>query len=291
MLNDHTLSVSGRETIRVSESRHDHIVKGLVLEVDGGKQERIGGAVAQDHETRKDVVQRNLDQRVGESRTTRIGGRDDLEIQGTAEERYAGDLTTRVGGNLTLIVGKHDKQRALTLRAEGTATFSGEDTVEVRSAKGVAIVCGKSSIRIGDDGIELSGPFIRIAGDKSDLEIGEKGLRMKSEKVSAELTERLFVKTDKAIFSMKDEIKLDGEKILLSSPDKSDEKPPPPKPPPTEFALVDEKGKALANQRFIIELLDGSQRTGITDAEGKTTLELPSGGTIRFPDLSEVSRV
>ncbi len=114
---------------------------------------------------------------------------------------------------------------------------------------------------------------------------------MKSEKVSAELTERLFVKTDKAIFSMKDEIKLDGEKILLSSPDKSDEKPPPPKPPPTEFALVDEKGKALANQRFIIELLDGSQRTGITDAEGKTTLELLSGGTIRFPDLSEVSRV
>jgi hypothetical protein len=38
----------------------------------------------------------------------------------------------------------------------------------------------------------------------------------------------------------------------------------------------------------VIELDDGSQRTGVTDNDGKAKLDLPSGGIIRFPELSDV---
>jgi type VI secretion system secreted protein VgrG len=87
---------------------------------------------------------------------------------------------------------------------------------------------------------------------------------------------------------MKSEVKIDGQKILINSPELAKDEPPPPPPEPTEIELLDRQGRPLAGQRFVIELRDGTQRIGVTDERGMSTLDLPEDGTLRFPELADV---
>ncbi len=58
--------------------------------------------------------------------------------------------------------------------------------------------------------------------------------------------------------------------------------------PPTAFVLVDQDGHALAFERYVITLSDGTQRAGMLDRDGKLSLELRQSGSIAFPDLGPV---
>jgi hypothetical protein len=58
-------------------------------------------------------------------------------------------------------------------------------------------------------------------------------------------------------------------------------------PPPTKIAMKDSSGKPLAYQRFLIKLEDGSEFSGILDAEGKTEMIVEGSGAITFPDLGK----
>ena len=64
----------------------------------------------------------------------------------------------------------------------------------------------------------------------------------------------------------------------------------PPEEPGEKTAIVlkDQDGTALAHQRYLIVLNDGSEHSGMTDKDGKVELELPSDGKIYFPELSDV---
>jgi hypothetical protein len=48
---------------------------------------------------------------------------------------------------------------------------------------------------------------------------------------------------------------------------------------------VDQKGKPLAHQRYLLVLDDGSEQSGILDADGKAEVEVGASGKIVFPDL------
>ena len=279
---DHTLLVHTDETVHVMANRHDTVEKNAAYEVGGDTSVRHVGS-------RVDVVEKNLDQRVSGMRTTRVEGRDELDARSPAEHRYADDFTTRVTGNQTLVVGKHEAPRAMTIRVEGTGTFSTEDTLELASNKGITLRCGKTSIRIGADGIELQGAMVRTTGDKGGIEAGKDGVNIVTDTVTANITDKVVVQTAGSSLAIGTEFRVDSAKILLNSPDKATEAPPPEKKPPTEIELKDDAGAPLAGQRFIIELNDGSQRTGVTDKDGKAKLDLPSGGKIRFPELRDVA--
>jgi type VI secretion system secreted protein VgrG len=257
--------------------------------VKGKREDRVlGDASSEIVGNRIDVVSGTEDRRVRGQRTLRLESGDMVDVGGAAEHHYARDLTTRVTGNHTIIVGKHDARRSLTLRIEGTGTISTEDGLVIEAKGGLTMKCGTTSIRVGADGIELHGTMVRAAGDAGGLEVGKDGLKLKSEGVLAHFGEKLLVKSEKASLAMGSEVKIDGEKILLNSPENATDKPPTEPPPPTEIDLVDHDGKPLAGQRFVVLLDDGSQRTGVTDKDGKAKLDLPCGGNIRFPALSEV---
>lgn len=84
--------------------------------------------------------------------------------------------------------------------------------------------------------------------------------------------------------------KVDAVKILLNAPDRASEEAPPERRPTTGIELVDDGGRPLVGQRFVIELSDGSERIGVTDAQGCAELDLkPGGATVRFPDLADVA--
>ncbi|HEX7832946.1 MAG TPA: carboxypeptidase-like regulatory domain-containing protein [Thermoanaerobaculia bacterium] len=56
-----------------------------------------------------------------------------------------------------------------------------------------------------------------------------------------------------------------------------------------EVELVDDSGKPVANEAYLIELPDGSQRTGRTDGAGRIRITGIDPGTakISFPDLDK----
>src|SRR5262249_14694299 len=147
---------------------------------------------------------------------------------------------------------------------------------------------GKSSIRITEDKIELNAPAITAKGAGGGLSADDAGLKLSSsEDAQFVVKKTLVLKTEEASLSMKEEIKADAKKILLNSPDKATDEPPPEGPPPTNIELVDDEGKPLAYQRFLVLLDDGSEVSAMTDKDGKAELELKTGGKIVFPDLSD----
>jgi hypothetical protein len=50
---------------------------------------------------------------------------------------------------------------------------------------------------------------------------------------------------------------------------------------------VDEAGKPLAGQRFILIMGDGTERSAVLDEDGKAELELTDSGEIVFPDVDK----
>jgi hypothetical protein len=101
-----------------------------------------------------------------------------------------------------------------------------------------------------------------------------------------EMGTKMLLKTEGASLSMEKEVKVDGSKILLNSPEQATDKPPKNPEPPTTIALTDEDdGSALPGQRYLVRLDDGTEISGATDEDGKAELELPSGGKVFFPEL------
>jgi hypothetical protein len=94
------------------------------------------------------------------------------------------------------------------------------------------------------------------------------------------------MKTPGASLSMEKQVKVDGDKILLNSPDHATDPPPKQPDPPTTLALVDQDGKGLPYQRFVVTQDDGTQVAGKTDKDGKAEPDLASGGKVLFPDVT-----
>ena len=289
---NHTLLVRGSERQRVLGSRMDIVEEGVVSRVAHNVEEHIGG----DHNSqvegnRIDVVTGNSDERVSGTLVTRVEGKERRDVKHNADLEYAEDLTTRVRGCMTTLVGKADAKRSWVTHAEGTAKLSALESTEVSSEGELLLRVGKSSIRITADKIEIQSPAVTVKGEGGGLSAADEGLKLTSKKDAEVLIEKkLLIKTsDGASLSMEKEVKVDGEKILLNSPEQAKDPPPKDPEPPTKVELCDDDGKPLAYQRFLVVMDDGSEVSGMTDKDGKAELDLKSGGKVTFPDLSEVN--
>jgi type VI secretion system secreted protein VgrG len=285
---DRSASIQSDDHVLVGGSRHQRVAKDDVAEVHGDRREEVRGTAAIHHRSRREVVGEALDLRISGARTTLVEGSDRLEVRGAADTRHLGDLTTRVEGNHVVVVGTSGGKRSLSLHVEGAATLSTSDGITLDAAAGITLRCGDTSIRIGPGGIELTGEIVRATGEKGGLELGKNGVKLTSDGVYLHMGDKLLAKTDDASLAMGSEVKIDGTQILLNSPEKAKDEAPPEPEPPTEIELVDHDGHALPNQPFVIVLDDGTEQSGVTDAEGKAKLELPRNGTIHFERLVEV---
>ncbi|MEO7329268.1 MAG: phage baseplate assembly protein V, partial [Minicystis sp.] len=276
--NNHSLRVRNDELIQIIGNRLDAIDKNLEERVKGNHTSRVDG-------NRLDVVSGDSDARVTGTLMTRVEGRERREIQGLADLIYADDVTVRVLGCSTTIVGKNDKKRSWTTHAEGTATLAGIDRLELTSDAEIVLKVGESSIRMTKDRIELTASAIATKGEGGNLNVDKKGLSMKSSDTQMTMGDKLLMKTESASLSMGKEVKVDGTKILLNSPDKATDEQPKPPDPPTKIELKDQDKSPVPYQRFIAKLDDGSEVGGRTDKDGKAELEIPMGGTLVFPDI------
>ncbi|MFO0548520.1 MAG: type VI secretion system tip protein TssI/VgrG [Polyangiaceae bacterium] len=277
---NHSLVVRADESLRVLGNRMEEVGKDLTQHVRSDWHRQIEG-----HQV--DVVAGNRDERVAGMAVTRVEGREQRHIQGESQHTFATDYTTRVEGSMTTVVGKSDRKRAWTTHAEGTASLSGLDRLELSSDKELVLRVGKSAIRITAEQIEILAAAISSKGAGGSISVGDEGMTLQSkDKAKLSLDKRLLIKTESASISMEKEVKVDGSKILLNSPDSAtDPKPKDPEPPTTILLKDEETGAPLAEQRYLVRLKDGTELSGRTDKDGKAELELAADGKVVFSDL------
>ncbi len=277
---NHTLLVKNDELLRILGKRVDRVEKDLDEHVGGDHRSRVDG-------NRIDVVAGSADRRVSGMLVTRVEGRERRDVARHADLVYAEDLTTRVLGCMTTIVGKSPKKRAWVTHAEGTAELSGLDRVKLVSESEVVLTVGKSSLRITPDRIEIDAPAVVVKGKGGSMGVGDEGLSFKAKDgAQAEMGKKLLLKTPGASLAMDKEVKVDGAKILLNSPDQAKDAPPKDPDPPTKVELVDQDGKPVPYQRFVVKQDDGTEVGGKTDKDGKAEPDLKSGGKVVFPDVT-----
>jgi type VI secretion system secreted protein VgrG len=283
-----SLTVGSDDHVKLGGSRHDRVDQDSVEAVGRNKTLEVAGDLrAQIAGARVEAIARSSDTRVEESLSLRVGGSERIDVKGGAEQRYASDLTLRVEGCHTVIVGKHDRKQSLTTRAEGSISLSCSDGLELSSESGITLRCGTTSLRIGADGIELVGAAVRATGDGAGVAVSSDGIKLRAKKRTELVSDEVVIKTKDASLSLASEVKIDGQRILLNSPDDAKEEPPPPPTPPTQIELKDQKGQPLRRQPFVVERGDGQLQSGVTDDEGKCELVLEKGGTIRFPGAQD----
>lgn len=290
--NNHTLRVDADETIRINGNRDDRIKGNFTFHIDGKRIEQtLGDAEFSIEKNRIDTVSGNSDERVSGMLTKRVEGKEQFYVKGNATHEYADDLTLRVKGNETVLVGRHEAERSYQLHVEGVARIHGTKALELSTDKELIFRCGKSMIRIGGDKVEIDAPAIAVKGDVATMSLSEAGLSMSSKTARADIKDgTVAMSTDGgATFAMGKEVKIDAKQILLNSPDRPAEDPPPADPgPPTKIKLTDQDGHPLPHQRYLILLEDGTEHSGLTDKDGQVELDLPEDGKIFFPELSEV---
>ncbi|MFO0588082.1 MAG: type VI secretion system tip protein TssI/VgrG [Polyangiaceae bacterium] len=287
---DHTLSVQRNERIEVAGSRTDRVHGGLRAEVAGGVEQAITG----DHRSdvtgsRIDAVSGDRDDRIQGTFDTRVGGGERREVVGPAEHAHGDDLTLRVKGSLTTVIGKNDAPRSLAVHTEGSAKIASTAATEIVSDQEILLRVGKSTVRITESGVEISGPSVSVLGEGAWVGAAKEGLTLRTkENATLVVGKKIVVKTDGASLAMEKEVKIDGSKILLNSPEQAEDEEPKEPDPPTIVELCDQDGSPLARRRFVIAMEDGTEVSGVTDADGRAEIPLKSSGKITFPDLGEV---
>ncbi len=291
VLRDHTLAVERDESIRIGGSRKDEVVGNAQLHVRGSLEEDVVGS----HATtvtgnRMSATRGDEDVRVSGSLSTRVDGRERHDVAQNADLVYGDDLTIKVRGNETTLVGRHDAERSYLVHTFGVSKLSSTGAMEIASDKEIILRCGASTLRITAGGIELDASSLTIKGGTSKVSVTNDGLKLKSEKARAELVgDTVLLKTEQgASIAMGKEVKVDGAQILLNSPEKAKDDPPPEPPPKSKIELVDQDGQPLAHQRYLLVLHDGSEQSGILDADGKVEIDVDAAGKIYFPDLDKV---
>ena len=287
---NHTLLVRGDERLRVLGSRMDIVEEDVIVRVARNVEEHVGGdRTTQVEGNRIDVVTGNSDERVSGMLVTRVEGKERRSVQKNADLEYAEDVTVRVRGCMTTLVGKHDAKRSWATHAEGNAKLSSMVSTEISSEGELLLRVGKSSIRITSEKIEIDSPAVTVKGKGGGLSADDDGLRLSSKGDAQVLVDKKLVLKSKAgaSLSMEKEVKIDGEQILLNSPEDAKDPPPKPPEPPTKVVFKDHEGRPLKHQRFLVVTGDGSEVSGMTDKDGKAEVDLKSGGKVTFPDLSK----
>ena len=285
---DHKLTVARDQTLAVTGAQTFTVGQGQVLKVGGEQIITVQGS-QQMTATGSGMLAYggDADFQIGRQLTTRVDGRERREVRGQANALYRDDCVTKVLGHHTTIVGEHDAQRAFNVHVEGSATSYSSGSMLMSSEKDIEIRVGESVIRITEEGIELAAPSLRINGDAFELRANET-LTMEAPDQVTMKSKKVLMESESAFLGLAKVAKLKGEFVKLNCEDDPvDELDPPEEPTLTTIELKDEDGKPIPNQRFVLVLPDGSEKTGTLDEEGKAELEVEESGDIIFPDVHD----
>jgi type VI secretion system secreted protein VgrG len=288
VLNDRTATVRNSDSLTVMHDRSITVLGDHREQTRGDHEEQVGGSRTVRVEGHHNVVvtgDRNV--QVTGSTFETVAGAERTEVTGASDLVVTGDRTLRTTGCLTHVVGAPDAARSFLSHVEGTSTLSSSKTLELTSTTEVVLRCGKSTIRLGTDTIDICSPTIHLFGDDSHLTLAGDEAKLYAKTNAITTADKIVLKSNGASLGLTSDAKLDGDSILLkSSSDASDSAPDATTPQPTTIELKDQDGNPLPGQRFIVIKDDGSQQSGVLDDQGKVSLVLDGSAKVLFPDVS-----
>jgi type VI secretion system secreted protein VgrG len=295
---DQTTRVGNHRTEQVSGHRFTVVTGNNLMSVGGNLTQSITGDEARAVEGSRswavqgnaaDVVHGRADVRVAEDLQTRIGGRERREVQGTTDVLLEDDLTLRVHGCSTTLVGQHDQRRSYVLHVEGVTELSGTGATEITSEKGLVLRCGKSSIHLTPERIEVTSPTIVLQGSGGSVALGDDQVKVKARsKILGLSDDKILFKASGASVRLDADARIDGSQVKLKSPDSASDAASDRHLEPTKIELVDDHGDPIPHQRYLVVLGNGEERSGLLDEHGKAEIELDESAQITFPGLSSV---
>ncbi|MFO0619423.1 MAG: phage baseplate assembly protein V [Polyangiaceae bacterium] len=276
---NHATRVDGDRGLEVRGARRESVHGDASSSVGGDLHVSVQGLA-------RTELQGSASTHVQGDRESIIQGRERVRIVRSADVEVNEDATLRSTGCTTVVVGAHDAPRSFVLHTEGVVSIHGSHDVRIESTADVVLRAGRSSIRLSDDGIHLSGPVVRIDSEKACLVAG-KDIQVRSdEAIGLEAPKVILESSQGGSVGVSSEVKIDGAQVLLNSPAESLEAPAPVDPTtPTVLRLSNSEGEPMRGQRFRIVREDGSETGGVTDAEGCASLILEGGAHVMFPDV------
>jgi type VI secretion system secreted protein VgrG len=295
---DHTAEIERHESHSVRGSRTLSVDGAETRTVGQGLTESIGGAhvqrVKRDQTLavdgdRTDAVTGKVATTIGGDREVTVGGDARHTFGGRAELSLQDDAVVRTDGHLVAIVGQHDARRSATIHVEGRTDLYSTGVTEIVAEKGIVLRVGDSSIRMTDKSIEIGAETVIVRGKKV-YAVADETMRLKAKKEALlESEKKVFLQAEAGSVQLTRDARIDGDLVKLNcSPEPvEDEVPEEEELKKTTFSLVDDKGKPMAGQRFVLIMPDGSERSGVLDGDGQAVLELADSGDIVFPDVDK----
>ncbi len=269
-----THAVTGNETWTVEGNRSSSVQGDATSRIEGNDISVVNG---------------QANRRIAQDLTTHIQGHERREVDGASETRFGDEVTVRAVGSTVTVVGKHGAARSYTLRVEGTTDLSSSSTTEISSEKEVVLRCGKSTLRLAPDHIELCAPAIFLQAEGSTAVLAKDEVRLHAKaKALVFSDDKVLLKSSGATVSLTADAKIDGAAVKLKSPDSESDSGSQAAVKRTKIELKDQAGQPLAYQRFLVLLEDGSERGGMLDRNGKAEMVIEGAAEIVFLDLANV---
>lgn len=271
-------TVEKNRTRRVIADESRHIGRDFRSVVDGNREDTVFGSLTT---TVASTARHNYQ----ENRSTHVDGRERYKAGDEVDVELESHGLLRVGGCLTTIVGSPDAERSSTLFVQGASHAYSTDMTVLESEKGIVLQCGDSSIRMTPKSIELSSPTVFVRGDEANVAAAT--VRINASDLLSSRSSAVLLSGSGASLGLADgAAKLCGGSVQLgTSPEAAAGLPDAEAVKRTNVALTDHDGNAVGHARFLVEFEDGAQLSGVTDAEGKASLEIDRAATVVFPDF------
>src|SRR5262249_20964702 len=162
----------------------------------------------------------------------------------------------------------------------GRAEISATGVTEIAADEGLVLRSGQSEIRLSPGGVSIAAPAISLAAGVSTVSLSGDG-NVRIDALEAIIRAALLViEAAGSSVSRGTEVQIDGAKLLLNSPSSASDPVVVDRPPPTKIELRDRQGRPIPNQRYVLTLDDGSERSGFLDGQGRAEIDVEAAGSI-----------
>jgi type VI secretion system secreted protein VgrG len=297
---NHDVVVRRDQTTRVGNNRTEQVTQNRFTVVGGSDLKTIGGdlteAVAGDVSR---AVDGTLTTRVEGNRVELVRGRAEVTLDEALSARVAGpsevrldtDLVARVEGSSTVVVGRHGDETAHVVHVEGVTELSSTLGAELSSKTSLVLRCGESTIRLLPDAIELSAPRVSLKSASGRVEVAGDELRLEAcGPVRLASDQRVELVGGASALRLSEVARLESDAIELVKKPAQVAREEGEASQLTSLELVDDAGRPMPHQRFVVTTWAGEKRLGVLDGAGRAELELDEMATITFPDVLDVRR-
>lgn len=293
--------------LRAERDMETHVQAAHALHVGASSTTTVRGAASTMIGIDRSAVIAGLERlEVGGDRATHVRGSsrdvvtgERLEVtQGASREEYGGirdlsarqDVIERVEGNRVLVVGQASAERSFATHVEGDLRTTVTERIELRADRELLLVCGRSSIRLSPDRVEVRSPEVALHGEDARLRLAEGALKGKAKTRAQLLSDEIVLKSEGASLGLFDDASLAGAKVKLGASSDADDSADDEREPPTVLELVDESGEPIPGQPFRVILESGREISGVLDARGRAELELSEPCEVVFPGMPQARR-